>query len=71
MKIALPEYRRSDMTIDLRAAFIGMTKDARYGSISYAKALIYLTDIEEVHPINSRQAAAVALATAKSMLETF
>ena len=55
------KYRRPDGTIDLIDAFINVS----YGeNPSINTAIEYLRFIESLQPINSRQAAAIVLATA-------
>lgn len=54
------KYRRDDGTIDLVDAF-GMCYG---GGNSYNDAVEYLRYVEQLQLINSRQAAAIALATA-------
>jgi hypothetical protein len=57
------QYRRADGTIDLHRAY-----RETFGAL-HPKASMFLGLIETLQPINSRQAAAQALATANALAE--
>jgi hypothetical protein len=55
-------FRRPDGTINLAEVY-----KVKFGRAPSRRASLYLRDIEEMLPIKSRQAAAVALATARHL----
>lgn len=57
-------YRRPNGTIELVRAWANQGVMA---GVRSSKACQFLRDIEELQPINSRQAAAIAIATANSI----
>ena len=59
MKTDFKKVRNKDNSINLVHLYI-----QKYGN-STKKAVAYLESIEEMHPIHSRQVAAVAIATAR------
>lgn len=61
------EWRRTDGTIDLQVAFSALTENVRNELVSVGDALGFLAAVETMQPITSRQAAAVALATAAAI----
>ena len=59
MKTEFKKVRNKDNSINLVPLYI-----QKYGN-STKKVVAYLESVEETHPIHSRQAAAVAIATAR------
>lgn len=60
------EYRREDWSIDLYDAWLGqLKKELDAGHVSMVRH--FLENIEDKHPIRSRQVAALAIAQANLM----
>lgn len=75
----LETYRRDDGTIDLKEAFLSRNMaavdagEARDGSIterSSERAYAMLQTMEEIQPVTDAQVAALALATADSVMRS-
>lgn len=58
------EFRREDLTIDLVKAWEAGSEHGNFDEDANRIAIGYLEAIEALHPITSRQVAALAIATA-------
>lgn len=70
--IDLEQFRRKDGTICVETAFVTINPEAKDYVVPNhpaSDAILYLYDIEHIQPIVSRQAAAIALATAKTIMD--
>ncbi len=55
-------------TINLASVFLEVTRDDDITDKEHKDAIVFLNDIELMQRINSRQAAAIAIATARALI---
>ena len=63
-------FRRANRTIDLKAAYVHLYPTIKYvgNEEKYVGVCRYFERIQELEPIKSRQAAALAISTAKEII---
>ena len=67
MTIDWDEFRCNDGTLDLNAAFERLFPTAHHLGANVRQAYAFLDAAQEIHPIRSRQVAAMALAYANTL----